>query len=872
MNSILPIAERHERLLRTVGTNGPNDLSLELEIAAVNLWNGASIAMKTEAVETRKVLCSVKLFGCMLCSVQDLIEPSLKGKFRSLNCLNRTLRSCVDEQERSIAEKTQEHADRVFKSLESISTGFEKEVFEEFQKVKTELFITKMQLSIVEGDVEMAKFYEERAEAFTTMVNQALALETSRVIYNSSLVLANRGLHADTAHFLKKALSVVSYFDLSSESTYVKKSICGLLVRSCLEIKTEESLQTAAETIQTMECLVTGQDTVEPYGLAIELAKIRGTTVDIESIIMRMIMSVSISENFKAILGLINDYAATDPYSAIKCYEYAFTNKLDPEKDHDGLEMLFVAMVNAYIKDKATAVEYKRKGLTLFFESAEKLFLRPLSKKCSSSSITLLWTAGKSCMKSNEFQDSVIWLSLGLHRVLQINDVDKGKFQRALQNAYLNLDEHTKTIDIYTTMSPESKDSLIAQYNMFKLYNALKDEEKMLGCLKKLVGYDEKNVIPLLSLCAINCESSSRVAIESMMLLFSKISGGWESEISIASTIKSVIELILKEMNQSFKGQYCETLLTMFQEAQKFAQSNPTTFSIDELKWFGAQSFNVARTCLIEGDYFYGDMIADCCARLVNLIKDDISLAESMSLKLWRFRAGLISVMCQSKIPNIDPKVLWSNVRTKSLNLRIMIDELMITCQQNPELQSLQSEWEKCILDCMLFQFQSELELGNQSALESIIKESYHCRTIEFDSTVVNVVNDTKYPARLRSLVFSSIIERNISDSKVPSSTISRWIRLLLKQNEIDASMQKVLTQVIARLGSQSEDNKFPVHEVEWMSTQCWNRGVSLFFNGDRSQGAIWCTNAMRLSKFVNERLETTLISMWNEVSTTTTT
>jgi hypothetical protein len=117
------------------------------------------------------------------------------------------------------------------------------------------------------------------------------------------------------------------------------------------------------------------------------------------------------------------------------------------------------------------------------------------------------------------------------------------------------------------------------------------------------------------------------------------------------------------------------------------------------------------------------------------------------------------------------------------------------------------------------------------------------------------------------------IIEKNISVGVIDGSVLSRWVRLLLKNSlssfESEQSCLKVLDKIINRMRSQSEnENRLPAHEIEWISSTCWNNGVSRMFNENKAGGKNWCLMAIKLSSFVNERFEATLIKLWDELST----
>lgn len=696
-----------------------------------------------------------------------------------------------------------------------MSSTFEESVLSSFNKARSELFITKMQLSIQENDIQMAKFYEERAglSSFASSNNSEVLTESTRVIYNSSLSLYNQKRYSDVIYFLNKAIGYLSNGSNSGsqESSRVEFSIHSLLIRACIEERSNESIQVAEDSLLVMQekqC-----NTLEFFKLSIKLINVKnGDPSEIEEVIMRMLMSNNFPmPDFKVILGVINDFALKDTTGAIKCFEYVFTNRLDPTIDHDTLEMILVAMINIYIKDKSLLPDHKQQNLVQFFDIAEKRFIKALSRKCSSGAITLLWNAGKSESKNNKFDESIGWFKLALHRLLQVNDIDRAKIQRAIQNSLINVDRYDDAIKIFQQMDDTEKKSLITQYNMFKVYSQKGEENKVMICLKEMTTSNEQNLIPLLSLCATSSNINTRIAIESMMLLFKNINVGLDSKVSIPSALRCVIGLILK--NDTYKEEYLDTLLTLLQEAFKFAKDSKNIenyrFTMEELEWFSSQAFNISRECLINEDFIYGDLFAELSINLNSLIPDDTSFEKSINLKIWKFRAGLISLLCMSKKTNLDFKLLWGTVKEKALNLRINIDELTIIIGNKPGFENFQKEWEQCLLDVMIFQFEAELKLENYGSIESLIRESNKLKTIEFDSTLINMVindDDSNYPDRIKSLIISSILSRNFGDLKISSLKVSRWVRLLLKfTNGIDEedNCLKIISQIYTRLCSQ---------------------------------------------------------------------
>lgn len=346
--------------------------------------------------------------------------------------------------------------------------------------------------------------------------------------------------------------------------------------------------------------------------MAIKLAYVKnGDPTELEDTIMNMLISNIDSSDYKTVIGIINEFSTKDTAGALRCFEFAFMNKIDALSDHELLEMILITVINCFIKDKSAITEYKQQNLQRFLDNAEKKFAKSLTLKCSSSAVTLLWNAGKSESKNNRFDESIRWFNLALHNLLQVNECDKAKIQRALQNCYINTGELDEAIKIYNSMSEQEKRNLITQYNMFKIYANKEDETNLLGCLKQMTTSSEKNLVPLLSLCATNTDVNSRVAIESMMMLFKHINTELDYKVSIPAALRCVIELILKD---SVYTEYYETLLTLFKEAHKFAKDSKNIkdyrFNIDELEWFSAQAFNVSRDCLINGSPIYGDSFA----------------------------------------------------------------------------------------------------------------------------------------------------------------------------------------------------------------------------------------------------------------------
>ncbi|KAH3673622.1 hypothetical protein WICMUC_003525 [Wickerhamomyces mucosus] len=859
IDSILPLAERFERLLHTMEVDDLADSTKQIELVAIKLWNSATLSMKEDDMKT--LLLSIKLFSSLLFSIEESLGPTIKRKFRLMNCFYKTLRDSIDEYQLSIASKVQQYSDRCFKSLEAISESFDEAEIKQFNKFRAELFITKMQLSVIEDDIQMAKFYEEKAQVMNCVTANAkdYGVELFRIIYNTCIHLFENSHHDDVIYFLSRRLDISSVE--TSESKTIKESICSLLVRSVIESPTEEHLNIAESAIKKMESL--NPSSMDVFMLGIQLSNLKNNPIsNVEEIVMRMVMSVPIRENFKGILGMINEHGKENSANAIRCYEYIFTNRLNPIDDHDNLELVFIAMLNAYIKDAPDANRHEK--LLKFLDIAERMLSKPISKKCSSSAVTLLWSFGKSKIKNSEFADAVSWLKLTLHKVILINEVDQAKVQRALQNAYIQLNEFENAIKYYEEMSTTEKNCVLTQYNMFKVYTHQENEIEVLKCLGKISDSSEKNILPILTLCASSTTVNTRIALETILVLLKKLDKDVGIDISIPTTLRSVIELILKEDNP----EYLCNLLILFREAYKFAKDckhiKNYKFSDEELKWFCSQAFNISRSCLVSKDFTNGEFFSGFCIDFISLISDGITFEESFGLKLWKFRAELIALMCVYESGKSE--IILNDLKKRSIDLKISIEEVLILIQQKEDFSQFKKELGKLFLDSLIFEFESDLGLGNWESVEANLKYSMKFSNPDFDSTLVNLVIQGSHPENIKVMVLYEVISRNFyTVSKV---TLSRWVRLLLKNSNLDLKTEEICFKVVNNTANiMSQDDRLPSHEIEWISTTCWNNGINKLFNDEKSRGEKWCTMALKMAGFVNERFELTLNEMWDELN-----
>lgn len=919
VDSLTPMLEKYDRSFRTTQVSIDDGLMLSLENAASSLWNSISILIRAEKKEKIKhLLTRCKLFSVLLLSIHEATDSSNENKLRVFRCYINCLRSCIEEQLKELTHKVQEYADKNLRVLEGISETFGDTQAISFRKLRIELLMSNFQISLKDRDLKIAKFYESKAniKENTAIMTPELVVEICRVIYNSSLDLQNDTTGSnlrDAIYFLKIG---VSYLDLSiqglkshSEYNNIRYALLVLLTNCMIDLGEESTNKDCHYYLNMIQNDYSNKITT--FKLAIKFLDKRANA-DItsrEEIVMRMIMSINVALNFDAMIGCINEHSKYSTDSAVRCLDYLFINKLNPDNDHSLLEKAFTTRI--FIITQSTKMQNTEKlnSLEGFFDLGERTFSHDLSKPAVSSIITLLWNLGKKLYKCNEPVKSVGWFKMALKKLISSNYADKDKIERALQISYIDAGEYTDAKLVYENMCNNDRMKPLSQLIMLRIFIHENDTEQAMKCLRNIKESCHEKSLDVLILGVTECKRSTELAVNAMLLLFEKLENDNTNEgvtsnkfPSISCSLRYTIQMILKMCEKEEKEciiKYSPAINTLLDKGLLFFQTvralshlsgnkehHPRVdevISVDDIEWFASTSYNMAVKGIEEKLPIGIKEFSRLGLNFIKLIPvENFSIPKKFYYEYWKIRCeilnGLTAINTLKTLPFSEKE--WRSLQEHLSTLSNTIE----TTFNGKEYEELDAEdfsqkKQQCTIDALNMSYEVCLVLKDETSIHRIVRSTEKYENSEVDCLLINMaLSFDSLPTEITIYVIKSILERNVGNVDVEGPKLCRWLRILLGIalcSEEEACM-RIVNQVYARIRSSTSgsngtslSDSFPSHEIEWLATALWNQGVTNIINGNKTLGASWCKKSMQFASFTNERLEKQLSDLWTALAPT---
>lgn len=917
IDALQPIAEKYDRSFRTSKLIMDEETVIRLENAASSLWNSIAIAIKIEKDDRAgQLLCRCKFFASILLSIHEALGPSNERKLRTFKCYVNIFKVATDRNWAQLTKKIQEQLDKVLRILEGSSSSFTRSESKNFQKLKFEFFLLHFQISLGEGDFETAKIYSSKTDIIGNMdiIDGALLLELCRIIYNAAVRLRGQLPKPQidaTREILSLLKDVQSYLELpvAELKTHVDYSNLKystiLFLTNCL---IEQPL-TDWDPIGCEKYLNLLQNEypkkIEPFTLSMTFSQKKNgpnTIENIEEILMRMIMSVDVISNFDAVVGAINEFSAMSTKRATVCLDYMLMNKLDPEKDHKWLEKLLVSRFFITTQAKTMTDSEIVASLEGLCDQIERRLMRSISKHSMSSIVTLLWNSGKKLEKSGKYEESVGFYKLSLSGVISQNYSDKGKIQRALQSAYINIQDNAKAENIYQNMDPIDKESPLTQLLMLKIYLYKDDQDSALKCLEMMRFSEHENAIDALILAASECKKSTDLAIKAMSFLFEamedqQISKNKMSNWSIPTfcLLRYTLQMLMKMAEDEEENVFTNYLPTMrrllekgieylrrikvFNELGSGIEKDPKyeeVISVDEIEWFAATSYNIALKCLDDHVKLEFLDFSKFSLQYLQLIPiQEFTFPKMLHYTYWRFRSTIMCLL-------IGKNVLLPGNEAGLRDIQCQSSDLMDEISRKKNSQEFNDgcgpndieQLDECFIDALNLNYEIALILRDTIKVSDILKMTSRYQDPKIETLLVNSAKSVPdLPRGVLIEVLHTIIERNIRNTSIEDYAICSWLRSLLDSSlNVKHDSRKDLTErVLARLKTtfSPNDQKSDLlkQEAEMIATLSWNEGIKSIINDERAAGISWCSSSIQFSSLVNQALEVQLRNLWKSLA-----
>lgn len=596
------------------------------------------------------------------------------------------------------------------------------------------------------------------------------------------------------------------------------------------------------------------EDSFEVYYLFFEVNESLDEE-EIESTFMRMVMSVDLDVNFDRIILLLKQYSNRSFHGINKCLDYIFTKIGSTDKEERIETIVATKLVFNTVLDTTEDNSSKIRELHAFIQLAERTLTKQLSLKVKTSGIALLWNQGMKSYREGQFQECLDWLQIALSRLFFIEysiNQDRGKVLRGIQNCYIAANRYEEAIAVMSSMEEADKLAILTQYNLFKAYLGMGQEEECLKCIQNISSIDDPISVLATAACIIEGRDSmsKAVTVKAMMkLLSSLLETDWKSEdfikrlksheIVIPVAIRCTIILLCTEIEELTEREEIMAKLSILQEllqktcvvAKNTTHNSQTKkeqiFTTDDLEWFASKAYNTAIICFKQKTNSIGSELCEFTIQFIDLISPCNESTRRNLLFLWKVRANVLSMLFSCSSNDLGT-VEWNIIRERCVSVK---EEIKRESSTNSE-----GEWVECHKQILLFQFQAELTLGSIQSLFDIIEESRRFKprvVIQLFEIFANFIADAPRLAGSlhRRQLLGTMIELTLATVQASQlKLVVNWMRLLLNSNETNYGLMEegLIVQLYRSIKLNIDEATIPTFEIEWFSTATWNHGVVL--------------------------------------------
>ena len=860
-----------------------------------------TICCKQDSDETLKqTLFDCKFFSCLLLGLHEALIDDPTCKLRVFKCLIATTKYSIDQKLPSnLHEKIQKHCDGYFERVEIYFNGMKnvsKRIIEEYRRAKIEMYVLYAQDALSETDFKMAKFYEQKAqiEENISSLDANTITDICRTIYNSAFtVFEAKSAETDFTELIWILKRLLSYLKmnikgLSANTDYpnLKYTINLFLVNLAIEDSTKKDL--CQEYIK--ELINEYHQKIEPYKLAVKFHELHnpGDFEHIEEILMHMFTVVNVVANFDSVISFINHQAKLDTKSALRCLDYIFYNKINAEKDTNALELYLTSRVYVVSQSGTMSNDEKVKDLSKVIQSIEKIMVKSLSRTCITGTITMLFNKGKLLFKAGKQRESVEWFKLALNDTISAGYIDKGKIQRALQFAYIDLDEFTKVENVFNEMSHTDQRNALSQLNMFRVFIHKNDLEAVKTCLSNLMESNDEKSIDSLILAVSECERSTDAAVFGMLCMFEKIqrvgkesiksSRGSSIICSLRYTTQMILKMTEKEDVQMFSKylpllhellgsgidfiKTAKVLNTLSGKVEK-SKIYDETISIDDIEWFASSCYNLARKFLgSELTTEIETLITDCKAYLDLVPKEDLQQNQNLYYQYWEIRTEILALI------HLGENTEWIALQQRCVEVLHSSKTFFISCEKALPSGLSINDVRMAEKEILLRSFEAALNTSDIKLLLQILDGSSNKDDMNLDEGFFTSFQDFENVASdaFVTLFLKTIIQRNIDNTSLSNDTLSQWIRALLQYSSKEYQQESLL--ILKQFEGRVKHVKdITSTEIEWLTTVIWNQGISHMITNDKNEGITWCKKAFEISQLSpNDALQNQLEKFWTDI------
>lgn len=665
LKSLLPVLKSTEKSIRRDNLKADKlKLLQDLEIKASELWNSIAIFMRDNREEYTSSLCYAKVFATILLSLHESLNPSVSRKFRISECFIKTFYVCLDNDQKELAEVLKDNIDSFFNLLENLKDEYTTEEKVKYKEAKIRLSFMNIQFSLLEKNYNLCKFYESQANILENITDGYVkpidGFNIARVFYNTGLTLFNENNLDESYIFLKKSCfvieKIIEHNDvkvLEKEENFknLRQSSLNLLIKCCIKKEDPYSIEESQKLLNLS--LKVQPNSIDPLKLLIDLYCVshKGDTFDSEyfqSLLMKMLVSVDISENYTEISRILNQYSYQHPKVTQACLTYILNNKIDDECTKEKPEEPKVKPIfERCLVSLVWHLSHQRKDLdpikkiseiNELLEFTERKISKKLSKECQVSIKSLLWSIGKKYYKEKKYDLALSCYDLCLHRLF-ISNSDTNDFSktdtiddtdiinRSKLRIHFEENNYIEMKRVLEVISERGRTHVLTLYFDFYIHICQNNVDQCKLILQNIFKSNDPKSCEILALTVIDSQKqhSDPLLFEAIELLIKKcedvnIKSGFNelnsAKIAIPVVLRTAIHLIMNRIEEILKDQeqeilkvkevstlkkdiqhFLKLLKRIFDQTLKIStkdEAKAESIKFDEYEWISTKSYNLA--------------------------------------------------------------------------------------------------------------------------------------------------------------------------------------------------------------------------------------------------------------------------------------
>lgn len=666
LKSLLPVLKSTEKSIRRDNLQADKPKLLQdLEIKASELWNSVAIFMRDNREEYTSSLCYAKVFATILLSLHESLNPSVSRKFRISECFIKTFYVCLDNNQKELAEVLKDNIDSFFSLLENLKDEYTTEEKVKYRESKIKLSFMNIQFSLLENNYNLCKFYESQANILENITDGYVkpfdGFNIARVFYNTGLTLFNESNLDESYVFLKKSCFIIEKIIenndvkvLEKEENFknLRQSSLNLLIKCCIKKEDPYSMEESQKLLNLS--LKVQPNSLDPLKLLIDLYCVthKADTFDAEyfqSLLMKMLMSVDISENYTEISRILNQYSYQHPKVTQACLTYILNNKIDDkckkEQPEDSkvkpiFERCLISLVWHLSHQRKDLDPIKKiSEINELLEFTERKISKKLSKECQVSIKSLLWSMGKKYYKEKKYDLALSCYGLCLHRLFipnsETNGISKADanedtdiINRSILRIHFEENNYIEMKRVLDMISEKGRAHPLTLYFDFYVHIYQNEVEQCKIILQDIFKSNNPKSCEILALTIIDAQKQKcdPLLFEAIELLIKKceeenIKSGFNEEnrdiIALPVVLRTAIHLVMNRIEEILKDQqqeiskdsevskvkkdiqhFLKLLKRVFDQTLKLSPENkekkPESVKFDEYEWISTKSYNLA--------------------------------------------------------------------------------------------------------------------------------------------------------------------------------------------------------------------------------------------------------------------------------------